>query len=148
MIVPEKGEWVEVYFMNGDMNKPVYLAICNELKRDDNTYTVPEWYTGDPKVRVLYQSPVTKKGIKLDESSGDMLLDSDTVTLIVESTEPFVLGNNLKTWAEGVDDAISALSTWAQTGTGAGGSIPKFLNTPPIETTFPANALSTKIKGQ
>jgi hypothetical protein len=50
--------------------------------------------------------------------------------ILGQGTDPMVLGNKLATWAESVDSAVSALITWAKTGTGSSGSIPAIFPVP------------------
>ena len=52
MSVPKIGDWVEMYFINGDPNLPVYMGIANEIKD-----MVPENYTGNVKEHILFESP-------------------------------------------------------------------------------------------
>lgn len=144
--VPEVGEWVEVYFLNGDMNKPVYIGLCNEMKKEDSTYCIPSWYTGDPTLRIVYQSPKTKKGICLNETDGEMLIDADTITLIDKSTEPFVLGTKLNSWLTNFVTSIFNSHTHLVTvdpSTHAGATV-----TPLPIGTAPTDILSTKIMGK
>lgn len=145
MSVPEVGEWVEVYFLNGDMNRPVYITNCTELKKDDNKYCVPEWYVGDPKLRVIYQSPLSKKGIKLDDTQNILTIDEDNIVLIDGSTEPYVLGDKLNTYLTNFINTIFNLHTHIVTDPVSG----PLTSTPPAPTgTAPSDILSTKIKGQ
>ena len=137
MSVPENGEWVEVYFLDGDRNKPVYVSICNEMKKDDNTYCIPEWYTGDVKKRIIYQSPTSKKGIVLDDTAGEMLIDTDNLILIEGSVEPFVLGTQINTYLTTLATTVNSLLASKLDGGGTAGTL-----------TAPSGILSTKIKGQ
>lgn len=145
MSVPEVGEWVEVYFLNGDMNRPVYITNCTELKKDDNKNCVPEWYVGDPKLRVIYQSPLSKKGIKLDDTQNILTIDEENIVLIDGSTEPYVLGNKLNTFLTNMITAEIAFHTHPYVDTPIGAST---TGPPSGPFTSPSDILSTKIKGQ
>lgn len=145
MSVPEIGEWVEVYFLNGDRNRPVYIANCGELSKDDNKYCIPEWYTGDPKLRVIYQSPTSGKGIKLDDTQNIMTIDSENIVMIDGSTEPFVLGTQLENYLKNLVDTELNAHTHQYVDTPVG---PSMTNPPSKAMTAPTGILSTKIKGQ
>lgn len=145
MTVPEVGEWVEVYFLNGDRNRPVYISNCGEMKTDDNKNCIPEWYTGDPKVRVLYQSPLSKKGIKLDDTQGIMTVDADNIVFIDGSVEPFVLGTQLETYLKNLVTMEINIHTHPYTDTPVG---PSVTGPPSAPMTAPSGILSAVIKGQ
>lgn len=158
MSIPEAGEWVEVYFINGDMNRPVYLGNCGEMKKDDGKYCIPEWYTGDQKMRVLYQSPTSGNGIKLDDTTGEMnieaekkvtikasdiVLDSETIMMIDGSTEPFVLGTKLSTWISTFVTTIFNVHTHSYVNI----AVPSTSGVPVPVGVSPTDILSTVIKG-
>lgn len=149
MTIPEVGEWVEVYFMAGDCNRPVYLEMCNDLKKGDNSFCVPSWYKGNPKLRIIYQSPVSQKGIKLDDTQGILTIDAEKlIELFAGSSEPFVLGTKLNTWISNFITTIFNMHTHVFTGTVSGATCAGTTN-PPLPTgTAPTDILSTKIKGQ
>lgn len=138
MSVPKVGEWVEVYFLSGDRNKPVYLEMCNEMRTEsDNKRCVPDWYTGDPKRHIIFQSPDSKKGIVLDDTQKKMIIDFEALEFIEGSTEPYVLGNQLNTYITTLIGTINTALGTKLDGTGAPGAL-----------TPPSGILSTKIKGQ
>ena len=145
MCVPEVGEWVEVYFLGGDRNRPVYMGFCNEMKKDDSTYNIPVWYTGDPTMRVLYQSPTSGKGIKLNDTSGEMLIDAGTLVLLEGSTEPFVLGTQLNTFLSNLVNTTFNTHTHIVTDPISG---PLVSSAPTPTGTAPSGILSTVIKGK
>jgi len=67
MNTPEVDEWVEVYFMDGNRNIPVYVGGINEFKEQ-----IVESYD-DPKVKVLYDDKkhfVTKNDTENGEIEG------------------------------------------------------------------------------
>lgn len=137
MSVPEIGEWVEVYFMNGDRNRPVYLEACCELKTDDNRYSVPKKYPGNPRFRVIYQSPFSGAGIWLDDDQKTFTLDADNIVLGEGGTEPFVLGTLLNSYLSNLVTALNTALGTKLDGTGTTGTL-----------TAPSGILSTTIKGK
>jgi hypothetical protein len=54
--------------------------------------------------------------------------------ILGEGTEPMVLGDSLKAWCQGIDNALSALYQWAATGVAPGptGGISPFPGTPAL----------------
>jgi len=73
--VPAVGEWVEVYFMMGDRNKPAYLPGAAEL-----TGNLPADYSS-PDDPVLFQDPKTKEKIKYTRSSKTLDVTASKVNL-------------------------------------------------------------------
>lgn len=144
MSVPEVGEWVEVYFLSGDQNKPVYMGVCNEMRRPDGSRCVPSWFTGNPKQRVIFQSPVSETGILVDEdtkqlfiTAKDLQLLGSTITLTEGGTEPFVLGTQLMTFLTTLVTGINSALASKANGAGSSGTL-----------VAPSGILSTKIMGK
>lgn len=67
MDVPGLGEWVEVYFMEGNRDTPAYLGNCPELYPIPPATAVPRAYDGNPTTHVLYESPIRKDSIAHDD---------------------------------------------------------------------------------
>jgi hypothetical protein len=61
MVVPKVGEWIEVYFMAGDPNHPVYLGNASELQGQ-----TPAAFDGAQTTVVLWQDPQTGDSIVYD----------------------------------------------------------------------------------
>jgi hypothetical protein len=124
MSVPVVGSWIELYFMNGDPARAVYMGLSWES------------YSGKPPVknydgptkRVIFEDPNSKtKNIKYD---GSLLTIND-------GTESFVLGNTFKTY-------LDQKKIWDDAHTHSGsGSGPPSSPSPTIPT-----ILSTEIKGK
>jgi hypothetical protein len=68
MRVPRVGEYVEVYFMLGDENRPVYRGQFHEIAGG-----TPPAYDGPQKV-VLYQDPDEELTLMWDRESGEVTL--------------------------------------------------------------------------
>lgn len=62
MIVPNNGEYVEVYFMAGEINRPVYMGQVHEIKGQ-----LPELYSDKNDV-VLYEEPGGKIGVHYNKN--------------------------------------------------------------------------------
>jgi hypothetical protein len=70
MIVPKVGQWAEVYFINGDRMRPVYLYPASEIK--DNTL---KNYTGDTKEKYLFEDSDSKSNnIKYNQSEKEITI--------------------------------------------------------------------------
>lgn len=55
MSIPAVGDWVEVYFVNGDRNRPVYLGVAGEIAQ-----MAPKSYDGKDSTHVLFEDPEEK----------------------------------------------------------------------------------------
>ena len=97
MSVPQKGEWVEIYFIGGDSDRPVYLHYASEVQG-----SIPENYS-EPATRVLFESPKTKENLTYN--------DDDKKFVFNEGEESFVLGDTLKTELQKTVDALTQLQT-------------------------------------
>lgn len=82
MCVPKQGTMVEMYFKNGDKNRPRYLGMAYEYSEQ-----VPKSYNGNRTTQVIYESPDGKNSIVYDEMTGKLTFNG--------GIEPFVLGNQL-----------------------------------------------------
>lgn len=147
MKVPSVGEHVEVYFLEGDVNKPVYFGTVHEIA--DNT---PANYTGDPKTRILYQDKDTGAYIQYDSTTGILSFfdengleawkyDGGRITWI-EGTEAFVLGDQMNSF---LSSLVTALNSHVHTGVTTGGGTS---GAPPAPFSSPSGLLSADIKGK
>lgn len=96
MVVPEIGERVEVYFMGGDRDRPVYLGTAHEI--GDQT---PADYM--PKTAVIWQDPKSGASITFNGITKIMTIDLGSgLQLVLKSGDatlwaPNVLPNCLFT---------------------------------------------------
>lgn len=114
MVVPEIGDYVEVYFMAGDPNRPVFIYPACEMAD-----MVPSNFNGLPTSKVIFQSKKTGEGIKYQE----LLLQLDLIATFIrlnEGTEPFVKGNVLLTF---LGNLITALNLHTHTGVTVGAGV-------------------------
>jgi len=101
MDVPAAGEWVEVWFISGHPNRPVYLAGVQEIAG-----FVPAAYK-DPTSHVLYQNPKTGDSMTYDEAKSELDLLMATLK-IGDGSEAFVKGSTFYTF-------MTSLMTWLGT---------------------------------
>lgn len=103
IIVPAEGSIVTVGFLDMD---------------DKETIVIRE-----STVEKVILNCVTSIEIKItDNDTSKFLIDENGIVFGENGSEPFVRGNELKTWAQDVDAKIQALLTWAGTGQAPGPS--------------------------
>jgi len=106
--IPNKGDWVEVYFIDGDSTRPVWVGIAHEMAD-----MIVKNYDGNTDTHILFEDPKDESNyIKYDASGKqlDLLTDGNKITMI-EGDEPFVLGDTLKTELDKDKDAMTELKT-------------------------------------
>lgn len=120
MVVPKVGEYVEVYFLEGNENKPVYLGQVAEFEGQ-----TPSKYT-DPETVVLYENPVTGVSVLYKESEGVADISFETVNVDSEAlnlngdSKAFVTYAELDTALQSLVSAINShVHAGVQTGGGA-----------------------------
>ncbi len=95
---PKTGEYVEVYFMNGDKNRPVYLAGMGDMMD-----MLPSKRNSE-RDHIIFEND--KKAISYDENKKELTVDflnliigkNSTVVELNGNAEKAVLGNKLITW--------------------------------------------------
>lgn len=63
-IIPEVGDWVEVYFIAGNRQRPVYLPFASEVAGMES-----KTHSGVPSQKVLFEGRQTGSNIVYDEST-------------------------------------------------------------------------------
>jgi len=141
MNVPKINDYVEIYFMAGDPNRPVYMAIASEVTGMDVSS-----FNGLASDRVIFESPVTGENIKYDDILRRLTF--------LEGTEAFVKGDELKTQLQTVFDALTQLQldfgAWVVVPLDGGGALKTAVTAGFLTKTIGtlANILSTTIKGK
>lgn len=82
--VPEPDSYVEVYFMGGHPDRPVYLSYTSEMLGSELSL-----HNKVPESRVIFESPKTKEGIHYDDKTKKLVIKG--------GDEPLVLGNKIVT---------------------------------------------------
>jgi hypothetical protein len=67
MSVPAVGKWVDVFFINNDKDRPVYLSIAFE-----NQDMIPKNYDGQPTTHIIFEDNTNQVHIKYDETGNLM----------------------------------------------------------------------------
>lgn len=144
MSVPKKGEWAEIYFINADPEKPVYLYPASEIA--ENT---PKGYTGDVKKHTIFEDPENEKATIVYDGNGkelQILQDGEKIVMLA-GNESYVLGETFVSWlANFINAEYSAHTHLYNPGPGAGvqTGVPSAPGTAPTNNDF----LSTDIKGK
>lgn len=71
LLTPKAGDWVEIYFMNGDMDRPVYLGKAPEIDK-----MLPKNYDGRPSTQIVFEDPENKIRIKFDAVRNELEIGS------------------------------------------------------------------------
>lgn len=116
--VPKVNDWIEIYFMLGDCNKPVYVGKATEMQG-----MTPKNYSS-PKTHVIFEDPENKCNIKFDAMT--------SLLTFFKGNKSYVLG----------EDLLTAFNSHVHTSTAPGSPT----STPAVPLT--AGILSTKIKGE
>jgi hypothetical protein len=74
ILTPAVGDWVEIYFMNGDRNRCVYLGQCLDF---DNM--LPQSYSGLPTNQVIFEDNGGDFSIVFDELLGSLKIGSNAI---------------------------------------------------------------------
>jgi hypothetical protein len=141
MLIPGVGDFVEVYFLNGDPNLPVYAGIINSLNN-----MIPSGFDGNPQTQVIFQSPDDVEKIIWD--------GVNSLLKIGAANEAFIKGTTAKSQLDKDEQALAQLQTDLTTwipAPGDGGAALKAILTTGFLTKIMAdysNILSTKIKGE
>jgi len=110
MIVPEVLDYVEVYFMAGDPDRPVYMYPASEMAD-----MVPAGYDGLPTTKIIFQDKKTGDMIKYNTLTQQLDIISALFIKMNNGTEPFVKGNALITYLTALVTNINANYTLIQT---------------------------------
>lgn len=138
--IPKIGDWVEIYFINADRNRPVWLGISAEVKDNFLSNFV------DHNTDVIHENRETDDAIIYNKNEEQYI--------ICDGSESFVKGDTLKPEVEKDAAALQQLKTDITAWTpvqGDGGLALKVLLTAGFLTKTLGsytNILSDKIKGQ
>lgn len=130
LLVPKPGDWLDIGFVNGDRDRPVYYGKANDIA-DQN----PENFDGKIRNQVIFESPLNRQNIRYNEKTNLLQIGA--------GNEEFVLGTQLQSF---LSNLVSVeLNTHTHSGVTVG---PGVTGPPVIPMTAPSGLLSTKIKGE
>lgn len=109
MTLPKVGQFAEVYFINGDRSRPVYLFPVTEVK--DNT---PKNWTGTTTNHIIFEDPN-------DKTKNVQIIDGKMI--FFDGTEALVLGDKLETFLTSVKNWLDAHTHTTTAVTGGGGPV-------------------------
>lgn len=106
--VPKVGSLVEISFLRGDREWPVYR--CKAQESGDE---IPSLYDGLPTTHVVFESPLLKQGIVVDDLTGQVSVLSKLLLKLGDKTasSPVVKGDQLLTFLGSLVTAINAIVT-------------------------------------
>lgn len=111
--VPEVNDYVEIYFMGGLPEKPVYLGITPEMN-----LMLQKSYDGKPTTKILFDDKVTKSSalFQQEEKLFKVTLGDGVNVNVGTAAESFVKGDTAKTELQKDVDAMtelqSAIGSW------------------------------------
>lgn len=79
--VPAVGSWVEIYFTQGDVNRPVYMGMVAEVR---DVRTTPASFVS-AETHVLFEDPDDSSRIVRD-AAGNLLLETDQGTVQINGS--------------------------------------------------------------
>lgn len=170
LIIPDRNQWVDVFFENNSFDNPRYGGIASDMDG-----MLPLHFDGMPTTQVIWENP--KKGSDADSTEvmkfdanigkfellipdGEINIDGATINIGENATaiklagggEKFVLGDTAKTeWEKdttGLSTLQSAISGWTPVPNDGGAALKTAL-AGFLALTFAdySNSLSTKIEG-
>ncbi len=106
--VPKIGSLVEVSFLRGDREWPVYRC-----KAQESSDEIPSLYDGLPTTHVVFESPLMKQGIVVDDLTGSVAILNKLLLKLGSktATSPVVKGDQLLTFLGTLVTTINALIT-------------------------------------
>lgn len=99
MSIPKMGSFVEIYFIDANRNRAVYLGLAYEMGGQTSAN-----YDGAPTTHVLFEAPMTSESVVYNELMLSLEL-AVTQLKLCGGTEAFVLGTTLDIW-------LNALIVW------------------------------------
>lgn len=104
MIVPEIGKYAEIYFMNADSGRPVYIYPVTEIQGE-----LLKNYTGNAKEKILFEDALNKSSnIKYKQTTQEYVVN-DGIDYAVKYNELKTAFDQLKTDHDAI---INLLQTW------------------------------------
>lgn len=129
MTVPVINSYVEVYFINGERERPVYIFPATEIMK-----TKPKSYIGDVRQHIIFESP--------EQQADNILFDAKQRLLtILEGSESAVLGDALLSWI--TDFITNVFNAHKHSGVTVGAGV---TGIPDLTGTAPSDILSSNIK--
>lgn len=95
-VTPRIDDWVEVYFVNGDQNYPVYLGIAAEMKD-----MILDSYSKD--IQIIHEDMESKNSIIYDKLN--------KVYKFGDGTESYLKGDTFKAELDKIIDMLTTLKT-------------------------------------
>lgn len=147
---PKQGDWVEIYFINGDRERPVYIGKAFEVPNQ-----LPQSWDKTPTTSVIFESPNNKARIIHDEVKGKIQIQGQDLLEIGAGSEAMVKGTTLQPELNKdktiLDTLIAVLSAWVPVPSDGGSALKLALTASGVfglPTADYSQMNSTKIKGE
>lgn len=108
MSVPDIGKYAEVYFINGDRAKPVYLYPASEIINN-----IPTKFNGLPTTHIIHESPKSKSYIKHNDLLDKFSMKNRQTSLLFE----------LQLDVDAMTELQSAISGWTPVANDGGAAL-------------------------
>jgi hypothetical protein len=109
LLTPAVNNWVEVYFLGGDRNRPVYLGIAAEMANQ-----IPKTYDGQPTTQILFEDNNDQFHIKYDAAANAFEMGNTNMLAAARKTDPTLSDSTTDsaywTW---LTSLMTALKTFA-----------------------------------
>lgn len=142
MSIPAIGSYIEIYFINGDRTKPVYLYPASEIA--DN---IPVKYDGNPTTNVIWEDAnIPANNIKFDGITQQLTF--------LDGVESYVKGDTFKIELQKLVNAVSQLqidfTNWTPVANDGGAALKTQVTSGFLTKIMPilTNILSLFIKGK
>jgi hypothetical protein len=116
ILTPALGDWVEIYFIGGDRNRPVYMGIAAEIADQ-----LPKNYDGKNTTQVLFEDGDNKFHIKYDAAGNAFEIGNSNMLAAARETDPTLSNSSTDsafwTWLSAVFTAFSTFVTGLNAGT-------------------------------
>jgi hypothetical protein len=140
MSIPKVGDYAEVYFINAERGRPVYLFPASEIN-----FNCPTTYKGDIAKSIIFESKDTSK---------DNITYKEGKLTLLSGEESFVLGDSQKEQLQKNIDALTQLQSdfnnWTPVPEDGGQALKSLLSSGFLTNTIAnlTNTLSEVIKGK
>lgn len=130
LIVPKVGTWAEIYFINGDRTRPVYLYPVTEIAGHK-----VKSYKGNPQQKILFEDQ--------NDGNKNIQVTKDGELVIFNGEEQIILGNTFIDWLSDFVTSKYNDHTHPYVDTPVGPSVTSPPGVPAVE---PTNVLSEFVK--
>jgi hypothetical protein len=115
LTTPKQEDWVEVYFMAGDRNKPVYIGEAMEMEN-----MIPRNYKKKATSQIIFEDPQDKTHIAFDADLNEMEIGNTDMQFVARVNDQIqassVTDSVFWVWLGAVSTALSLTAPPSLTG--------------------------------